>query len=105
VKAQYKRTYAKRATIAPEVVAERYLCDAIALRGGMCQKFVDPGRRGAPDRIVLLRGRIYFVEMKREKFGKLESWQERYHDDLRAQGFGVVVLWSKDDVDDFVTSL
>jgi hypothetical protein len=106
VKAQYRRTYAKRAAMAPEAVAEQYLHDIVLARGGLCPKFVDPGRRGAPDRMVLMpNGRVYFVEMKRAKFGRLASWQERYHADLRAIGFSVSVLWSKEEVDEFLTQI
>lgn len=106
VKAQYRKTHAKRASTAVEAVAEEYLRDAVVSLGGMCQKFVDPGRRGAPDRMVLLPdGRIYFVEMKRAKFGRIAPWQERYHADLRARGFIVLVLRSKEDVDGFLASV
>jgi hypothetical protein len=91
-----------RKKLAPEAVAEAYLRQRVEERGGMCPKFVDPSRRGAPDRMVLLPGRpVYFVEMKRQKVGRLMSWQERYHEDLRRLGHKVSVLWSKEDVDAF----
>jgi hypothetical protein len=96
------RNTAWRKKLAPEAVAEAYLRQRVEERGGMCPKFIDPSRRGAPDRMVLLPGRpVYFVEMKRQKVGRLMSWQERYHEDLRRLGHKVSVLWSKEDVDAF----
>jgi hypothetical protein len=96
------RNTARRKKLAPEAVAEAYLRQRVEERGGMCPKFIDPSRRGAPDRMVLLPGRpVYFVEMKRQKVGRLMSWQERYHEDLRRLGHKVSVLWSKEDVDAF----
>jgi hypothetical protein len=95
-----------RESSAPEIVAEQYLRERVEALGGMCPKFVDPSRRGAPDRMVLLPGHpVYFVEMKRYKVGKVRSWQERYHADLRACGHKVWVLWSKEEVDEFFTSI
>jgi hypothetical protein len=97
---------AYRASTAPEIVAEQYLRERVEAMGGMCPKFVDPSRRGAPDRMVILPGQpIYFVEMKRRKFGKVSPWQERYHADLRRCGHNVYVLWSKEEVDGFFTSI
>jgi hypothetical protein len=96
------RNTAWRKKLAPEAVAEAYLRQRVEERGGMCPKFIDPARRGAPDRMVLLPNRpVYFVEMKRYKMGRVASWQERYHEDLRRLGHKVSVLWSKEDVDAF----
>ena len=96
----------RKAEIAPEIVAERYLRERVEALGGMCPKFVDPSRRGAPDRMVILPGKpIFFVEMKRYKIGKVRPWQDRYHADLRACGHKVWVLWSKEDVDAFIAEV
>lgn len=44
---------------------ERYLKRRVEAEGGKCWKWVSPGRRGVPDRIVLLPGgRVLFVELK-----------------------------------------
>jgi hypothetical protein len=87
-------------------IEERLLTE-VKRRGGMCSKFVDPGRRGAPDRIVMLPGHpSYFVELKRPRaFGELKSWQSRYHDDIRTAGQQVWVLWGDADVDRFFLEL
>lgn len=89
-----------------EAKVEKYLVDCVKLLGGMCPKFSDPGRRGAPDRLVCLPGHpTYFVELKRPKLGKLDTHQVRYHDDLRAAGQRVWVIWSNEEVDGFFEAI
>jgi hypothetical protein len=100
------RSAAYRGRHPTEAKVEKHLVDYVKLMGGMCPKFNDPGRRGAPDRIVCLPGHsAYFVELKRPKLGKLDSHQARYHNDLRASGQRVWVLWSKEDVDAFIAEV
>ena len=54
--------------------------------GGLCEKFVSPGRRSVPDRIVTLPGgRIVFVELKAPG-KKPTELQERDH--LRRRELG-----------------
>lgn len=97
---------ALRSQHAVEAKAEQYLRAAVEARGGMCPKFNDPARRGAPDRMVLLpRSPVIFVEMKRAALGRLTKHQERYHADLRALGHRVEVLWSEADVDAFLSTI
>jgi hypothetical protein len=44
---------------------EKYLIRQVKAIDGLCWKWVSPGRRGVPDRIVVLPGGgIYFVELK-----------------------------------------
>jgi hypothetical protein len=89
-----------------EEVVEEYLVSGVKERGGLCLKFTSPGRRGAPDRIVCLPGKpAFFVEVKRPRGGKLGSHQIRYHDDLRAVGQLIFVLWTKEDVDGFFATI
>lgn len=78
-----------------ESIIEKHLVAAVKAAGGIAYKFVSPGRRSVPDRIVLLPGgRIVFVECKAP--GKApRTDQMREHERLRALGFSVVVLDSK----------
>jgi hypothetical protein len=99
------RQYAKTAG-ARERVIEKYLVDRVMARGGFCPKFVDPGRRGAPDRLVIFSGHpTYFVELKRPTLGQLMPWQKQYHDKLRECGQKVWVLSTIEQVDEFIASL
>lgn len=70
-------------------------------RGGLCLKFVTPGKRGAPDRIILFKGRTMFVETKAPA-GILQPIQRAYHRDLELQGFNVYVVFNNEQVDNFV---
>lgn len=84
---------------------ESHLVAGVELRGGSCLKLADAGRRGFPDRTVLMPyGRVIFVETK-IRGGKLASWQERYHQLLRNLDFRVEVLWTIEHVDVFLESL
>ncbi|EHY0365678.1 VRR-NUC domain-containing protein [Salmonella enterica] len=79
-----------------ENLIEKHLVTEVKKAGGIAYKFVSPGRRSVPDRIVLLPGgRLVFVECKAP--GKPpRADQLREHERLRALGFSVVVLDSKD---------
>lgn len=59
-----------------------------------------PGRRGAPDRLIMRPGgKPYFVEFKAPKRGRLETLQKREHARLRACGFLVVILRTLEEVE------
>lgn len=71
---------------------ERALVERVQAMGGLAYKFTSPGRRGVPDRIVLLPGRVpQFVELKR-KGKKPMPHQLREHDRIRAAGGTVHVI-------------
>ena len=87
-----------------EETVESRLVNGVEAKGGECLKFVSPGRKGVPDRIVLLNGHVIFVETKAPD-GKLKSWQARCHDMLRANGQRIEVLWALQQVDYFLATL
>jgi len=85
-----------------ESVIESYLVKEVKSTGGEVRKFVSPGRRHAPDRIVLYpQGRIRFVECKAPG-KKPRAGQVREHARLRKMGFVVEVIDCHDDVDRLV---
>lgn len=74
---------------------EKHLVAEVKKAGGIAYKFVSPGRRAVPDRLVLLpSGRAVFVECKAPS-EKPRPEQLREHERLQALGFSVVVLDSK----------
>jgi len=87
---------------------ERYLVRKVKAAGGECRKFVTPGRRHAPDRLVLIpagatweESHIVFVETKAPG-KKARAGQRREHKRLRDMGFEVRVIDTKKLVGDFV---
>lgn len=82
---------------------EQKLRRAVEARGGRCLKWVCPGWSGVPDRIVLLPGgKIYFVEVKKPKGGKVGALQIKWHNWLTELGFTVCVIWNTDDLNTFM---
>jgi hypothetical protein len=87
-----------------ESTIEKYLRRYVEKLGGCCWKFVSPGTDGVPDRIVLLGGRVIFVELKRP--GETpRPLQLKRHVQLRGLGFEVAVLDSILAVDLFIGEL
>jgi hypothetical protein len=81
-----------------ESMIEAHLVRRVHEAGGECLKFTSPGRRGVPDRLVLLPGgRAIFVEVKAP--GRYPTpAQRRAHNALRYKGFRVLVVNSFEDV-------
>jgi hypothetical protein len=78
---------------------EAYLVKRIKELGGMCEKFTSPAKRSVPDRIVTMpNGRIIFVELKAPN-KKPTELQLRDHEKRRAYGCTVLVLDSKEAID------
>ena len=71
---------------------EHTLVNRVEAAGGLALKFTSPGRRGVPDRVVMLPGRApEFVELKR-KGQKPRADQLRQHERMRAAGAIVHVI-------------
>ena len=85
-----------------EVVIEQFLRDEVEAAGGMCEKFVSPGKRGVPDRIITWPcGVIHFVETKAPgKGAKLH--QKRDHEQRRKLGVAVFVLNTREKVAKYI---
>ena len=86
-----------------ESVIETHLRRLVKARGGLCYKFTS-AEAGVPDRIVVFRGKTYFVELKRPD-GELSAIQRWQHDRLSDAGVEVWVLWDLDAVEGFVEGL
>jgi hypothetical protein len=80
---------------------EQYLRRKVKAAGGYSYKFSSPAHRGVPDRIVLLGGRLVFVELKAP--GKRPTRQQLHeHQRLRDQGQNVIVIDSKEKVNHLI---
>ena len=83
---------------------EAYLVKKVKEKGGIAYKFTSPQNRGVCDRIVVLPGRVIFVEVKQPK-GKLSELQKRFEDTITGYDLEYACLWDKDDVDNFMRGL
>jgi hypothetical protein len=80
---------------------EKALIARVNALDGTCEKFVSPGRRGVPDRIVTLPGgRIIFVELK-SPTGRLSPSQIRDHERRIQMGCDVRVINNLEAIDAF----
>ena len=80
---------------------ERYLIKECEKRGWLCWKFVSPGRRGVPDRIVIRPGAVAFVEVKR-KGGRVSPLQIRRIEELTRRGVAARVVKTKGEIDEMI---
>lgn len=80
---------------------EKKLRKIVERHGGKCLKWVCPGWRGVPDRIVLMPGgRVMFVETKRPKGGVYSALQDKWRDWLHDLGFS---YWRIENTEQLVT--
>ena len=71
--------------------------------GGEVRKVKWIGRRGAPDRVVMLPGgRLYWVELKRPD-QKAEPHQAREHERMRSMGQRVLIIDSFEAIEALLT--
>ena len=85
-----------------ESAIEARLVRRVRERGGLCYKFVSPGNRGVPDRLVIAPdGRVFFVELKSQN-GRLSKLQKFQMSELKARNVDVYVLYSVEHVEEFM---
>lgn len=77
---------------------ERYLVRKVEEAGGEVRKVKWIGRRGAPDRLVMLPNKTTWVELKAPG-KKVKAHQAREHERMRKMGQRVAVIDSIDRVD------
>lgn len=70
---------------------EKYLVAQVERRGGLCLKFTSPQHKNVPDRIVLMNGKVCFVECKATG-GYPTPAQRREHGRIQARGIRVWVV-------------
>ena len=83
---------------------EKYLVDEVKAFGGLCWKFVSPGNSGVPDRVVLYKGMVCFIELKAPG-NELRPLQEFRKKQIEQQGCSVKVIDSIDSVNSFIIDM
>lgn len=85
-----------------ESEVEAKLRKGVKKLGGMAPKWVSPGTRGVPDRLVFLPGgMVILVELKSDR-GTLRPNQVTMRQKLKKLGVTVQVLKGMDEVDAFL---
>lgn len=85
-----------------EASIEKFLVEAVKDRNGVAVKLNPAGLKGIPDRLVILPGRIIFVELKRPvgaTIARLQKWWRRR---LTSLGHEAVVVASQGEVLDLL---
>ena len=85
----------------PEGLIEKHLVKRCKEEGFLCRKYVSPGYKGVPDRIVIARGHVVFIELK-SAVGKLSELQKREIKRMLLLGADVRVYNSKEQIDNFI---
>ncbi len=86
-----------------EYEVENYLTLLMKSVGGMCEKHINPGARGDPDRIcVFPGGDMVLVETKWDEGVEPEDHQIRRHLKWKKHGVQVEVVRSRDQARNFV---
>ena len=81
---------------------EAYFVRRVKALGGYSYKFRSVTQRGVADRIACLpNGQTWFVELKKPG-GRLSPLQEVFAENMAEMNQKYALLWSKDDVDDWV---
>lgn len=87
-----------------EKFVEKYLVEQIKSLGGVALKLIIQNGKFYPDRTIFIKGKIFLVEIKTEK-GKLSLGQQIKFRKFKKLGFEVYVLYSKIDVDNFISNI
>ena len=88
-----------------ESTIEKYFVAQVKAAGGIAYKFTSPAHRGVADRIVVLPGgRVWFVEVKKEG-GRLSPLQREFLAEVKALGCNYEIVWSKEDVENFIAAV
>lgn len=87
-----------------EADLEKVLVDRVTNLGGLAWKFTSPGTVGVPDRIILIRGKICFVEMKApdQRMRRIQEWRKKQ---IEREGFDVYCLDSLEKIEKFIEEI
>lgn len=88
----------------PEGVIESYLTSRCEKLGFLCYKFVSPGNKGVPDRIVIGNGKTIFIETKKPG-GAPRELQEYVMKKMKKSGAIVYVADTKENVDEILSTM
>ena len=83
---------------------EAKLIRRVRAAGGISWKFVSPNNRGVSDRVVLIDGRVIFVELKRDG-GKMTPLQQVFREKVESNGGEFALVVGMDGVEGFIAKI
>ena len=84
-----------------ENTIEKHADEKARALGGFTVKLVPDGRRGIPDRLVVLPGGvILFLELKRPRGGVVDTLQRYWHNNIRKLGHAAHYAKTTGEIDD-----
>ncbi|MGG5338092.1 hypothetical protein IGJ48_000766 [Enterococcus pernyi] len=95
---------ARREVMQIENDIEKYMVKQVKKIGGLCYKWVSPGTRGVPDRIVIYQRNIFLVELKRPGERPRKD-QLKTIEKINDQRVPVLVIDTKEKVDAFIVAI
>jgi hypothetical protein len=85
-----------------EAEVEKYLMKMCKACGIKVRKVIWPGRRGAPDRVLFIKGGVYVETKRPDRSYKVSYHQQKEHREMREGGMIVYCAYTKDEVDDLL---
>lgn len=83
---------------------EKYIAAEIKKMGGLAFKFLSSSMTGVPDRIILIRGKVKFLEVKAEK-GTLSKRQKAVAVQFEKLGFKIDVVQGIEEAEQYIQDL
>lgn len=84
---------------------EAYLRDQVKKLGGLCLKFVSPGFTGVPDRLIMIKPKIFFYVELKKKNKQLSPRQLFVKKQFKKLGFEVYRVDSKKEVKKIINEI
>jgi len=88
-----------------ESALQAYLVQKIKEAGHFAVKIESPSRRGLPDLLIIIRGKVYFCEVKMGTRYKVTAVQSLTHREMLAAGASVAVVRGKQGADEYLAFL
>lgn len=99
----FRKVEAPKGSILEKKV-EKYIADEIKKMGGLAFKFLSSSMTGVPDRIILIRGKVKFLEVKAEK-GTLSKRQKAVAIQFEKLGFKIDVVQGIEEAEQYIQDL
>ena len=88
-----------------ESAVQAYIVQKVKEAGHFAVKIESPSRRGLPDLLIIIRGSVFFAEIKMSTRYKVSAVQSLTHREMIAAGAAVAVVRGKKGADEYLAFL